>query len=114
MTLSVYSYHDAGGFDTLAEEWNGLLVRSAADTIFLTLEYQHIWWQNLGQGELLILAVRDGEELVAIAPLFATDDPQGRRVLATVGCVDVSDYLDLIVARGREQEAYAALLDYLA
>jgi len=114
MALSVYSYHDDSGFSTLAGEWNGLLHRSAADTIFHTLEYQRTWWRNLGQGELLILAVRDGEELIGIAPLFATDSPQGQRVLATVGCVDVSDYLDLIVAQGREREAYAALLDYLA
>jgi len=114
MTLAVHPYHDAGGFEALAEEWNGLLRRSVADTIFLTLEYQCTWWHHLGEGELLILAVRDGGELVGIAPLFATDNPQGQRVLATVGCVDVSDYLDLIVAQGREEMVYAALLDYLA
>lgn len=114
MTLAIHSYHDAGGFEVLAEEWNGLLHRSAADTIFLTLEYQHTWWHHLGEGELLILAVRDDGELVGIAPLFAIDHPQGQRVLATVGCVEVSDYLDLIVAQGREEAVYAALLDYLA
>jgi len=114
MTLAVHSYHDADGFDVLAGEWDRLLHASPVDTVFLTLEYQRAWWRNLGQGELLILAVRDGGELVGIAPLFATDNPQGQRVLATVGCVEVSDYLDLIVARGRESEVYPALLDYLA
>jgi CelD/BcsL family acetyltransferase involved in cellulose biosynthesis len=112
MTLAVYSYHDVSGFEALAGEWNGLLHRSSANTIFLTLEYQRAWWQDLGEGELLILAVRDGGELVGIAPLFATESPQGQRVLATVGCVEVSDYLDLIVAQG-QQEVYAALMDYL-
>ncbi len=114
MTLSVHSYHDINGFDTLAGEWNGLLRRSPADTIFLTLEYQRTWWRNLGEGELLILAVRDDEELVGIAPLFVTEDAQGQRVLATVGCVEVSDYLDFIVAQGRESQVYGALVDYLA
>ena len=114
MTLSVHSYHDIGGFDALADEWNDLLHRSPADTIFLTLEYQRTWWQHLGEGDLLILAVRDGEELVGIAPLFAVVNPQGQRVLATVGCVEVSDYLDLIVARGREEEVYGALVAHLA
>ncbi len=116
MTLSVHSYHNAEGFDTLATEWNGLLHRSAADTIFLTLEFQRTWWQCLGEGELLILAVRDDDngELVGIAPFFATVDPQGQRVLATVGCVDVADYLDFIVAQGQEDTVYAALVDYLA
>jgi len=117
MTLSVHFYHDASGFDTLAGEWDALLHRSAADALFLTLKYQRTWWHHLGEGELLILAVRDnGEngELVGIAPLFATDNPQGERVLATVGCVEVSDYLDLIVAQGWEEAVYSALLDYLA
>lgn len=114
MTLSIHSYHDAGGFDALAGEWNDLLHHSPSDTIFLTLEYQRAWWRHLGEGELLILAARDDGELVGIAPLFAAENPQGQRVLATVGCVDVSDYLDFIVARGREGEVYPALLDYLA
>jgi len=114
MALSVHSYHDQAGFDVLAGEWNDLLHRSAADTIFLTLEFQRTWWQRLGQGEPLILAVRDGEELVGIAPLFAVANPHGQRVLATVGCTEVADYLDWIVARGREEPVYAALVDYLA
>jgi CelD/BcsL family acetyltransferase involved in cellulose biosynthesis len=113
MTLSVQTYHDAGGFETLAGEWSDLLHRSSANTIFLTLEYQRTWWHGLGKGELLILAVRDEEELIGIIPLFATTDPGGQRSLATVGCVEVADYLDFIVAQGREEEVYAALVDYL-
>jgi CelD/BcsL family acetyltransferase involved in cellulose biosynthesis len=114
MALSIHSYHDPGGFETLAEEWNDLLHRSAADTIFLTLEYQRTWWRHLGEGEILMLAMRDDGELVGIAPLFAPTDPQGQRALAFVGCVEVADYLDFIVARGREEAVYAALVDYLA
>lgn len=114
MGLIVHSYHDAGGFDALAGEWNDLLHQSSADTIFLTLEYQRTWWECLGEGELLLLAVRDAEELVGIVPLLAIDDQQGQRALATVGCVEVSDYLDFIVAQGREDAVYGALVDYLA
>jgi CelD/BcsL family acetyltransferase involved in cellulose biosynthesis len=114
MTLSVHLYHDDSGFEILAGEWNELLHRSAADTIFLTLEFQRTWWHHLGEGELLILAVRDGEELVGIIPLFTAEDPQGQRALSIVGCVEVSDYLDLIAARGREEMVHAAWLDYLA
>jgi len=113
MALLVHSYFDPGGFDVLAREWNDLLHRSAADTLFLALEFQHTWWRNLGEGDLSILAVRDNGELVGIAPLFATTDSQGRRTLSIVGCVEVADYLDFIVAPGSEDEVYAALLDYL-
>ncbi len=114
MTLSVHSYRDTGGFEALAGEWNDLLHRSPADTIFLTLEYQRTWWRYLGEGELLILAARDDGNLVGIAPLFVTENARGQRVMATVGCVEVADYLDLIVAQGWENEVYGTLVDYLA
>ena len=35
-------------FTTLAAEWNPLLERSAANTIFLTSEWQATWWRELG------------------------------------------------------------------
>jgi CelD/BcsL family acetyltransferase involved in cellulose biosynthesis len=114
MTLSVYSYYETAGFETLAGEWNDLLCHSPSDTIFLTLEFQRTWWQCLGEGDLLILAVREGKELVGIAPLFATTDPQGQRVLAIVGCAEVADYLDFIVAQGHAEAVYAALVGHLA
>jgi CelD/BcsL family acetyltransferase involved in cellulose biosynthesis len=118
MTSSVHSYHDVDGFEILAGDWNELLHRSAADTIFLTLEFQRTWWQHLGEGELLILAMRDdsldGGEPVGIAPLFIAQNSQGQRVLSTVGCEEVADYLDFIVARGHEAAFYATLVDYLA
>ena len=37
----------------------------------------------------------------------------GLRRLNIVGCVDVSDYLDVIIATGCEEQVYAALLDWL-
>jgi CelD/BcsL family acetyltransferase involved in cellulose biosynthesis len=113
MALSVNAYQDASGFNDLADEWNDLLRRSAADTVFLTLEFQRVWWRYLGEGDLRIVTFRDDGELIGIAPLFLAADSTGQRVLTTVGGVEVADYLDLIVARGREEQVYAALLDYL-
>jgi CelD/BcsL family acetyltransferase involved in cellulose biosynthesis len=114
MALSIDAYRDVSGFKELEDEWNALLHRSSADTVFLTLEFQRVWWRYLGEGELLIVTVRDDGELIGIAPLFATANPEGKRVLAIVGCVEVADYLDLIVAEGREEEVCAAVVDYLA
>jgi CelD/BcsL family acetyltransferase involved in cellulose biosynthesis len=114
MALSVQAYHDTSAFEELEGEWNDLLHRSPADTIFLTLEFQRLWWRYLGEGESQVVAVRDSGELIGIAPLFATRNAQGERVLAIIGSVEVADYLDLIAVRGREQEVYAALADYLS
>ena len=114
MALEIHSYHDPSGFEVLAAEWNDLLHHSAADTIFLTLEYQRTWWQHLGGGEILILGLRDDGELVGIAPLLVKTEPQGQRAVTFIGCVEVADYLDFVVAREREEEVYAALVDFLA
>jgi CelD/BcsL family acetyltransferase involved in cellulose biosynthesis len=40
-------------------------------------------------------------------------DLQGQRSLALTGCVEVADYLDFVVARGREEPVFDAVLDHL-
>jgi hypothetical protein len=58
--------------------------------------------------------MRDDQGCMAgIAPLYRTVSASGEKKLSIVGCVDVSDYLDIIVAQGYEGEVYGALLGYL-
>lgn len=107
------------GFAALAAEWNQLVKRSRYNTIFLTHEWQTTWWRNLGEGDLWIVALRAPEtnELVGIASLYLLQHKGGRhagkRVLSLVGCIEVSDYLDLIIMRGWEEPVYQALLGWL-
>ena len=54
------------------------------------------------------MAVRDGEELVGIAPLMQEGD-----ALSFLGDTDLWDHHDFIVAEGREAEFYQALLEHL-
>lgn len=107
-------YRDDSGFDALRDEWNDLLGRSRFDTIFLTYEWQSTWWRHLGQsrGPLYILAVRDAGRLVGILPLYVQehDGP----ALQVVGCIEVSDYLDLIIEEGYEEEIFRGFLAWLA
>jgi CelD/BcsL family acetyltransferase involved in cellulose biosynthesis len=109
-------HFEEGGFWALKPEWNDLVRRSSSDTVFLTWEWQRTWWKHLGEGDLLLLGFRHGDDgrLVGIAPLFRTDDTMGRSILQMVGCRDVSDYLDLIAEAGQEGAVHEALLDYLA
>ena len=108
-------FTDAAVFEQLKPEWNALLARSVSDTVFLTREWQSVWWRHLGGGELRVITFRtDAGELLGIAPLFGETGTDGARHLSLIGCVDVSDYLDLIVARGAETQVYAALLETLA
>lgn len=102
--MQVQYYHDASAFDNLRAEWNPLVFASAANEIFLTLEWQEAWWRHLGEGELWIAAVRDpAGALLAIFPCHVLDTTDGRRLLRFIGCVEVTDYLDFILAKGLEE-----------
>jgi CelD/BcsL family acetyltransferase involved in cellulose biosynthesis len=108
-------YRDESGFVALKSEWNELLRRSRFDTIFLTWEWQETWWRFVGtaRGPLYLLAVRHEGRLMAILPLYLTEE-DGVRCLQVVGCIEVSDYLDLVVEAGQEEAVYAMFLDWLA
>jgi CelD/BcsL family acetyltransferase involved in cellulose biosynthesis len=117
METIIYTTPDI--FEQLRPEWNILLHSSAADTPFLTYEWQKTWSDCLCscEGELHLLTVRNNGALLGIAPLFVVTQPdqagRPRRLLRLIGSVDASDYLDLIAARGREREVFGAMLDAL-
>jgi len=108
-------YQSPEAFSALASEWNPLVHRTASDVPFLTVEWQRTWWQYFGNdNSLLVYAFRDeAGVLCGIAPLFLAHE-SGQRQLHTVGCADICDYLDLIVAPGCEQAVFTALLDALS
>ena len=95
--VNAHVYTSSEGFDALRAEWNGLVRRSPTDTVFLTWEWQSHWWEAYQPGELRIVAVRDADgSLIGIAPLFIDTTNPDERVLRGVGCIDVTDYVDLI------------------
>ena len=112
--MELIVYRDETGFDTLRDEWNALLGRSRFDTIFLTWEWQSTWWQHLGaqRGPLYLLAAREAGRLIGILPLYLSQ-ADGVQCLTVVGCVEVSDYLDLIIEAGQEEVVYDAFLSWL-
>jgi len=110
--MNITLYRSPEAFSALASEWNTLLHRTASDAPFLTVEWQRTWWECFGVDEsLLVYAFRDeAGALRGIAPLFLARE-DGKRRLHTIGCADICDYLDLIVAPGYEQAVFIALLD---
>lgn len=96
-------------FYALREQWNSLLMRSAAKTIFLTWEWQYTWWQHFGSNaQLQLRLVKQGDRLVGIAPLFS-EKSRARKIiplqnLRWLGSGAVgSDYLTLIAEPGYEE-----------
>jgi len=110
MKVTVHTLSNS--FDDLKRPWNDLLVRSAANTIFGTWQWQVIWWRCFGEDRALrICTVSEGSRLVGIMPLVSLEGDPEARTLRLVGGTEVADYLDVIAERGREQEVLAAALD---
>jgi CelD/BcsL family acetyltransferase involved in cellulose biosynthesis len=93
-------YEHEALFDQLQPEWNDLLRRSTSDCIFSTWEWQSTWWDAYKPGQLWVVACRDEHDhLVGLAPWFVETHPTKGRVVRSIGCVEVTDYLDILVDR---------------
>jgi CelD/BcsL family acetyltransferase involved in cellulose biosynthesis len=92
--------------------WNGLVDRSLLPSVFLTWQWQTQWATAFAQGRPLhLLSVTDDDgNLAGLLPLYE-DEPAKLRFL---GGIDVSDYLDLVAAAGREEEVWGSLLQHRA
>lgn len=119
--MHVEAITDRRGLDRLRPEWNGLLERTQAPSVFLTWEWVSTWWSVYGPGtELYVLAVRDeAGQLIAIAPL-QRQPQRGRVGDARVRVRFIGDggdvtpeYLNVITRPGAEEAAAGALVGHL-
>jgi len=107
-------------FASLAGEWNTLVKNSASDVPFLRHEYLSAWWETLGggewaQGDLYTVLARQADgTLAGIAPMFFSPNREGEPALLLLGCIEISDYLDLIAPSNLLTPFIEGLLDHLA
>lgn len=96
-------------FDELAGEWNTLVEKGMTNTPFQRLEYQKSWWEHLGPGNLYTVSVRNEfEQLVGLGSFYLIDE-----TLYFNGCVEETDYLDLIVTADLAETVWEIVLDCL-
>jgi CelD/BcsL family acetyltransferase involved in cellulose biosynthesis len=98
-------------FTTLAPHWDALARKGMTNTPFQQLSYQASWWHNLhpaGSTLHTLVARQPDGHIAAIGCFYLLDD-----VLHFNGCVEETDYLDLIATAAEAQESWAAMLDYL-
>lgn len=113
MKLQTYNRPDV--FNELELEWNDLVQRSTGDRIFSTWEWQSVWWDAYQPGELWVVTCRDeNNRLVGLAPWFIGIGDDGRRFVSTIGCKEVTDYLDLIVDQNHVDPVLQTLAQFLA
>ena len=114
--MTIELIDNAERFAALRAEWTELLQSSSAESPFLTWEWLNAWWAHLdGSRRLAIVAVREGAQLLAIAPFCAARGRLPflwRTELLGTGFAG-SDYLDAIVRSGYELDAMRALAEYV-
>jgi CelD/BcsL family acetyltransferase involved in cellulose biosynthesis len=99
-------------FAALGPSWERLHRRCAAATPFQTHAWLHSWWLSYGRrGRLRLVLVRDGAELLAVAPLMLVRGPVP--VLVPLGGA-ISDYADVLIDDEHSERAAAALTEGLA
>lgn len=115
MTLTVVQ----GGYADLRERWSRLArSQRVSGAPFTAPEFGEVWWRVFGPthcGELELLGLEDGAgELAGMIPLLrcSEDRPDGS-AFGFAGDHEISDYLGLSAAHGREPEVVNALFDHL-
>jgi CelD/BcsL family acetyltransferase involved in cellulose biosynthesis len=108
--LYIKQFDGESAFTELAADWDNLARRSLTNTPFQWLAYQRAWWHHLqpSGGSLHTLALYEESQLVAIASFYLLDG-----LLYFNGCVEETDYLDLIVPAEHAEAAWTAVFDHL-
>ena len=111
--LAVELVDDLDAARVLAPAWDALAVEQALP--LCAPGWMLAWWQQLAPAgsELRIIALRDGEQLVALAPWFVGHGPSGRVDVRFLGA-EISDRVDILCLPGREPEVRNGLLGAIA
>lgn len=111
--MKVELFSAPSAFDALADTWDSLLDSRRSDNLYMTNRWLKTWWKHMHPGELAIVTVRDDQGAVqGIGPWFI-ENLLGERVVRLIGCLDIVDYLDVIVRPGFENPVYQALMDFM-
>jgi CelD/BcsL family acetyltransferase involved in cellulose biosynthesis len=96
-------------FQEIREEWEELLSICPVNTLYLTPEWQEVWWDTFGDGKQMAgFYVRKPEGMMAIAPLAR----QGNTI-SLLGNTETFDYNDFMVRPGYEPAFFTKLLKCL-
>jgi CelD/BcsL family acetyltransferase involved in cellulose biosynthesis len=111
---SVEVVDNEAGFFGLEKSWRALFDASPAATPFQSWEWVETWWRHHGRGKPFILALRDGNKLVALLPLaLAPYRGVPIRQLRFMGA-PLSDYQQMIVGDDPATAAAAFLAELVA
>jgi CelD/BcsL family acetyltransferase involved in cellulose biosynthesis len=122
--LEVQEITSIDEFRNLRTVWNETLEKSSCPVLYLTFEWMYCWWKCLGKTRknLYVLVVRDGEDILGIAPFMEVKDTIAglpTRKIEFISMMKYADHpsscagtLDLIIVR-RTREVYEAVFTHL-
>ena len=97
-------------FDRLTSYWRDPGSGLEWGSVFVLPAWLEAWWRTFQpETELYLGVVRDGADVIGIAPLQLVG-----REACFLGSPDVCDYQDFVIVAGRETKFFSALLDELA
>lgn len=85
-----------------------LSIPQIAEHFFSELSIQKSWWQSSGKPTLKAVAVSSDDQAIGLFLLC-----QKGTTLQLLGDKDVTDYLDVIIMEGREDQAWRGLKEFL-
>jgi CelD/BcsL family acetyltransferase involved in cellulose biosynthesis len=95
--------------DGVASSWDRLRHCLKWSSIFVLPAWLKAWWEAFGgEDELYLRTLRDGQKVIGFAPLLVN-----KETASFIGSADVCDYLDFVIAPGRETDFFKVLLDDL-
>ena len=96
-------------FEDLRPDWEDLCRKSPARLLFSSPSWCEVWWRHFGKdNELFLGAVTEQKNIIGIAPLRLKEG-----ILRFIGSDNVCDFLDFIVAPGKEDIFFSALRQHL-
>lgn len=111
-TITTARIEAADALAALEPDWLRLWSASATATPFQRPEWLLAWWNTFAPGRLCAVAVRSGDRLIGLAPLYREAGPEDGRLLP-IG-IAASDYLDVLVDPADRDTVLVALADGMA
>lgn len=110
--MEVVRYSSLEELQNHAAAWDDL----AGEIPFRSWTWLSAWWRHYAAlGQLHVLAVFEGTELVGIAPWYRTTSAPHGRTLRFLGDVEVcSEYPTVLCRRGREEGVTTALVEWMS
>ena len=95
--------------DSLESSWIDLRHKLKWDSVFVLPRWLKVWWRVFREGfESYLFEVKQDKNIIGIVPLMVKASKA-----SFIGSADVCDYMDFVVAPGKERAFFTALLDKL-